>query len=60
MEIQKGWFSEEAHRDLAVLKKEYRLLVKTYHPDVTGNKSATNIMQQIQIERAEILEHMRG
>ncbi len=58
LEISKGWFSAEAHSDINVLKKEYRLLVKTYHPDVTGNKSATSIMQQIQLERATILENL--
>lgn len=58
LEITKGWFSAEAHTDINVLKKEYRLLVKTYHPDVTGNKSATSIMQQIQLERAFILENL--
>lgn len=58
LEITKGWFSAEAHADINVLKKEYRLLVKTYHPDVTGNKSATSIMQQIQLERANILEQL--
>ena len=58
LEISKGWFSAEAHGDINVLKKEYRLLVKTYHPDVTGNKSATSIMQQIQLERARILENL--
>ena len=59
LEITKGWFSAEAHSDINVLKKEYRLLVKTYHPDVTGNKSATSIMQQIQLERANILEQLK-
>ena len=58
LEISKGWFSAEARSDINVLKKEYRLLVKTYHPDVTGNKSATSIMQQIQLERANILEQL--
>ena len=60
LEVNNGWFSEAAKRDINILKKEYRLLVKTYHPDASGNKSATAIMQQIQIERAKILEHMRG
>ncbi|MCR5545706.1 MAG: hypothetical protein K6F30_04425 [Lachnospiraceae bacterium] len=60
LEVNNGWFSEEAKKDINILKKEYRVLVKTYHPDASGNKSATAIMQQIQIERAEILEHMRS
>ena len=60
LEVNSGWFSEEAKKDINILKKEYRVLVKTYHPDASGNKSATAIMQQIQIERAEILEHMRS
>ena len=60
LEVNNGWFSEESKSDINILKKEYRLLVKTYHPDASENKSATAIMQQIQNERAKILEHMRG
>ncbi|MCR4675040.1 MAG: hypothetical protein K5675_08520 [Lachnospiraceae bacterium] len=60
LEVNNGWFTEEAKHDINLLKKEYRILVKTYHPDASENKSATAIMQQIQIERAEILEHMRN
>ncbi len=52
------FFSQAAYTDISILKKEYRALVKVYHPDVTGNRSATSIMQQIQTERAEILEKM--
>ena len=53
-----GWFSPEAHHDLTILKKEYRELVKMYHPDVSDNRRATVIIQQIMTERAEILERM--
>ena len=58
MPTSEGWFSPEAHRDLSILKKEYRQLVKTYHPDVSDNRRATIIIQQIMTERAEILERM--
>ncbi len=58
MPTDQGWFSAEAHRDMAVLKKEYRELVKLYHPDVSDNRRATVIIQQIMTERAEILERM--
>ncbi|MCR4999441.1 MAG: J domain-containing protein [Lachnospiraceae bacterium] len=55
-----SWFSAEAHEDLLVLKKEYRILVKQYHPDVCGGAKATRIMQAIMDERAAILEAMQG
>ena len=58
MPTSEGWFSPEAHRDMSVLKKEYRQLVKIYHPDVSDNRRATVIIQQIMTERAEILERM--
>ncbi len=50
-----SWFSPEAHRELSVLKKEYRALVKKYHPDASGEKDAA-IMLLIMNERADILE----
>lgn len=55
-----SWFSPEAHEDILVLKKEYRMLVKQYHPDVCGGAKATRIMQSIMDERAQILELMQG
>ena len=58
MPTSDGWFSPAAHHDLALLKKEYRELVKIYHPDVSDNRRATIIIQQIMMERAEILEKM--
>ena len=58
MPTSDGWFSSEAHHDLALLKKEYRQLVKMYHPDVSDNRRSTVIIQQIMTERAEILERM--
>lgn len=30
-----SWFSEKAHTDMKVLKKEFRELAKKYHPDVS-------------------------
>ena len=35
-----SWFSEQAHRDAAVLKNEYRVYAKKYHPDVCDNEAA--------------------
>ena len=35
-----SWFSEQAHRDAAVLKIEYRIYAKKYHPDVCDNEAA--------------------
>ena len=57
-ESRRRWFSEAAKEDLSILKKEYRLLVKKYHPDATGNGSTAVLLQQIMEERARILENM--
>ncbi len=59
-EASESWFSPEAHEDILVLKKEYRILVKQYHPDVCGGAKANRIMQAIMDERARILEAMQG
>ena len=58
-EASESWFSPEAHEDILVLKKEYRILVKQYHPDVCGGAKANRIMQAIMDERARILEAMQ-
>lgn len=50
------WFSKEAHTDLAILKKEYRILVKKYHPDQFKHIRAKEIFQDIMAEREEILD----
>ena len=52
-----SWFSPEAHKSLATLKKEYRALVKRYHPDAGEVKDAA-VMLVIMNERADILEMM--
>lgn len=57
-ERKKSWFSEAARCDLSVLKREYRSLVKKYHPDATGNGATAVLLQQIMEERARILENM--
>ncbi len=54
-----SWFSPEAHRTLSVLKKEYRALVKKYHPDATGQGDAATMLL-IMGERADILERIGG
>lgn len=51
-----SWFSNAAHNDLSIMRKEYRELVKKYHPDNFDGSSKYFI--QIQEERAQILaEH---
>ncbi len=50
----KHWFSDEAYKDEKVLKKEYRELVKKYHPDC--NPSGVKYFIEIQMERASIME----
>lgn len=58
MPYENSWFSAEAHADIAVLKKEYRALVKKYHPDASDEKDGTAIMLMIMNERADILEQL--
>jgi hypothetical protein len=55
---KKSWFSAAAKKDFSVLKKEYRILVKKYHPDATGDGTTAILLQQIMEERARILENM--
>lgn len=51
-----SWFSNAAHNDLATMRKEYRELVKKYHPD--NFEGPTKYFIEIQEERAKILaEH---
>ncbi len=52
------WFSSEAMADISVLKHEYRVLVKKYHPDSTGDRSSAEILRQIMDERALILDSL--
>lgn len=51
-----SWFSEKARTDLRVLKEEYRVLVKKYHPDSSGDTKTAKIFMRIMAERADILE----
>ena len=53
-----SWFSEIAHRDAEILKKEYRILVKKYHPDNSDIPQAKIILQQIMLERSSILQRL--
>ena len=55
-----SFFSPQAHTNLSVLKKEYRRLVKRYHPDAGGDAHDVEIMLVIMNERADILERMQG
>ncbi|MBO6215835.1 MAG: hypothetical protein J6N76_09980, partial [Lachnospiraceae bacterium] len=57
---EEGWFTSEAKFDIAILKKEYRILVKKYHPDVSQDARTARILQSIMNERADILESMKG
>ncbi len=52
------FFSPEARKDLLVLKKEYRALVKKYHPDNMTGVDTTVIMQRIMTERADIIANL--
>ena len=53
-----SWFSPRAHRDMKVLKEEYRKLAKQYHPDLCSHIKSKEIFQEILNERASILESM--
>ncbi|MGN0240155.1 MAG: hypothetical protein ACI4CS_00560, partial [Candidatus Weimeria sp.] len=49
------WFSEAAIHDGSVLKKEYHLLIKRYHPDETGNTEDLEKLKEIIEEKDMIL-----
>ena len=49
------WFSEAAIHDDSVLKKEYHLLIKRYHPDETGNNDGLEKLKEIIEEKDMIL-----
>lgn len=53
-----SWFSEKAHENITVLKEEYRVLVKKYHPDSSGSDKTAKIFLRIVDERADILDRM--
>ena len=52
--IENSWFSEKAHADIEVLKKEFRELAKMYHPDVSGETQSTVIFKEISAEYDQI------
>jgi hypothetical protein len=49
------WFSEAAIHDDSILKKEYHLLIKRYHPDETGNNDGLEKLKEIIEEKDMIL-----
>ncbi|MBR1634508.1 MAG: hypothetical protein IJ682_05530 [Lachnospiraceae bacterium] len=53
-----SFFSPQAHKNVRILKQEYRKLVKRYHPDAGGDAHDVEIMLVIMNERADILERM--
>ena len=54
-----SWFSPQAHIANNVLKKEYRILVKQYHPDVNKNPESSKIFLQIQKEYDTLLNQFK-
>lgn len=54
-----SWFSPEARTDMQLLKKEYRALVKKYHPDVCVLSNSTEIIQEIFNEYSEVLSTIK-
>lgn len=53
-DAEDSWFSEKAHADIEVLKKEFRELAKMYHPDVSGETQSTVIFKEISAEYDQI------
>lgn len=51
-----SWFSEEAHMDITVLKKEFRGLAKKYHPDISDTAQASAIFKDISAEYDHLQE----
>jgi len=54
-----SWFSPQAHSDNNILKKEYRILVKLYHPDVNKNPESSKFFLQIQKEYETLLNQFK-
>ncbi len=54
------FFTESADSDVKELKRQYRELLKKFHPDVTGNAADAAIIRAIIEERAAILDAMTG
>ena len=55
-----SYFSPQAHKNIRILKQEYRKVVKRYHPDSGGSAKDVEIMIRIMNERADILERIDG
>lgn len=54
-----SWFSADAHRDVLVLKEEYRELAKQYHPDVCRAAFAEAAFKELKEEYSVILSGLR-
>lgn len=53
-----SWFSPEAHHNIKILKKEYILLAKKYHPDKTQLQETSIVFNEITLERNMIKEKL--
>lgn len=53
-----SWFSEEAHSDKNILKKEYHILSKQYHPDLKTKKSNSKTFSDITNEYKGLLKRI--
>lgn len=51
------WFSDEAWKNIDVLRREYRVLAKNYHPD--NHPEKIKIFMSIQAERSIILDQLK-
>lgn len=54
------FFTAQADNDIRELKRQYRELLKKYHPDVTGNATDAAVIRAVIEERAAILDAMPG
>lgn len=55
-----SWFSESAHENIEVLKKEFRALAKEYHPDASSDSKTTELFQEISAEYEQLQELLTG
>ena len=55
-----SWFSESAHENIEVLKKEFRALAKEYHPDASADSKTTELFQEISAEYEQLQELLTG
>lgn len=55
-----SWFSESAHQNAEILKKEFRDLAKKYHPDTSDIPESTELFQNISAEYEQLQDYLNS